>query len=266
MCRLIETLSHAACSVLMEPAPVGKVERTRSCCSAWRTGAINSVGGIRPPERPARPERPVLQSAQNMPRRRHKGQAGRFAFVHAIAHIEFNAIDLAWDIVSRFTAEEMPKAFYDDWVQVALDEAEHFQLLQTRLSGLGGAYGDLPAHDGLWEAASSTADDLLARLAYVPMMLEARGLDTTPRAVEKLRQAGDKETADILEHIAHEEIPHVQAGVRWFEYLCDQRDIEPVSTFHELVSTRFKAAPKPPFNEIARSKAGMAASYYQPFS
>jgi len=208
----------------------------------------------------------VLKSAQDMPRRRHKGPTGRFAFVHAIAHIEFNAIDLAWDIVSRFAAENMPKSFYDDWVQVALDEAEHFQLLQTRLEELGGKYGDLPAHDGLWEAASSTTDDLLVRLAIVPMILEARGLDTTPGAVIKLRQAGDEKTADILEHIAHEEIPHVQAGVYWFEYLCDRRGLEPVSTFHHLVSTRRKIAPKPPFNVHARAKARMAAGYYQPFA
>ncbi len=184
------------------------------------------------------------------------------AFIHAIAHIELNAIDLAWDIIARFTNEALPKLFYDDWVQVALDEAEHFNLLSERLSELGGAYGDLPAHNGLWEAAVTTNDDLLARLAIVPMTLEARGLDTTPGAVSKLRQAGDAQSADILQRIGSEEIPHVRAGVRWFETLCEGRGIDPVTSYHEFIRTRFQGSLKPPFNEEARAQAGMTIEYY----
>jgi len=201
-----------------------------------------------------------------MPRRRPKGKSGRFAFVHAIAHLEFNAIDLAWDIVIRFTDDAMPRAFFDDWTGVALDEAEHFSLLVGRMAELGGAYGDLPAHDGLWDAATSTDDDLLARLAIVPMILEARGLDTTPGAVAKLRQAGDLETARIIEIIAAEEIPHVRAGVQWFETLCKRRGLNPQAAFHNFVDTRFSGTPKPPFNTQARTMAGMSADYYHRYT
>ncbi len=197
-----------------------------------------------------------------MPRRRKGGLAGRQAFVHAIAHIELNAIDLAWDIVARFTDENLPRAFYDDWTGVALDEADHFDMLCRRLGELGCAYGDLPAHDGLWEAAETTADDLLARLAIVPMILEARGLDTTPHAVADLERHDDHETAAILAKIGEEEVPHVAAGVRWFEYLCERRDIEPVAHFHALRQARFKGALKPPFNREMRTKAGMNPEYF----
>jgi uncharacterized ferritin-like protein (DUF455 family) len=184
------------------------------------------------------------------------------AFVHAIAHIELNAIDLAWDIIARFSGEELPKAFYDDWVQVAVDEAEHFDLLVRRMTDFSGTYGDLPAHDGLWQAALTTRDDLLARLAIIPMTLEARGLDTTPGAVKKLRQAGDEKTANILEQIAIEEIPHVRAGVFWFETLCHNNNIDPHDTFHGYIETRFQGRLKPPFNIEARTQAGMDPKYY----
>jgi len=183
-----------------------------------------------------------------MPKRKPGGAAGRIAVIHAIAHIELNAIDLAWDIVARFTGEDMPRGFYGDWVQVAVDEADHFDLLDQRLTDLGAAYGDLPAYDGLWEAAETTADDLLARLALVPMVLEARGLDTTPQAVRRFRAGGDDDTADILARIAEEEIPHVAAGVRWFRFLCARRGIDAVATFHALTRQNFNGHLKPPFN------------------
>jgi len=259
------TLAQAACSVLNDPSPVGKVAKTREYVTAWKAGQVSEIGSGQPPLRPARPARPELKSPRDMPKRRPSGQSGRFAFIHAIAHIELNAIDLAWDIVVRFTDELLPREFYDDWSEVALDEAEHFDLLATRLTDLGGGYGDLPAHDGLWDAAISTNNDLLARLAIVPMTLEARGLDTTPTAITRLRQTGDQKTADILEVIAREEIPHVRAGVHWFETLCRQRGIEPVSTFHGLIESRFAGTPKPPFNEEARAKAGMAPEYFFPY-
>ena len=151
-----------------------------------------------------------------MPRRRNFGsQAGRIALIHALAHIELNAIDLAWDIIARFHDNRLPRAFYDDWVGVAAEEAEHFALLADRLAALGAAYGDLPAHDGLWEAAAATAHDLLARLAIVPLVLEARGLDVTPEMILRLERADDTASAAILGRIYQDEIGHVAVGMRW---------------------------------------------------
>jgi len=199
---------------------------------------------------------------RDMPRRSKAGVEGRRAFLHAIAHIELNAIDLAWDIIARFTGEDMPRAFFDDWVQVAVDEANHFDMLCQRLRDLDSDYGAYPAHDGLWEAAANTMDDLMARLALVPMVLEARGLDTTPAAVRRLRGNGDHETAAILETIGREEIPHVAAGVRWFEFLARRRRLDAIPTFREIISQRFNGNLKAPFNETARHQAGMSEDYY----
>ena len=260
-----ETLCRAALAVLAAPDPAAKVALTRAHAADWRAGAIAEVGTGRPPDRPARPPKPALRLPRDMPRRRKGGVAGRAAFVHAIAHIELNAIDLAWDIVARFTGEAMPRAFHDDWVGVALDEAEHFDLLSRRLAELGSAYGELPAHDGLWEAAANTADDLMARLALVPMVLEARGLDTTPAAVRRLEANGDAETAAILARIGAEEVPHVAAGVRWFEHLARARGLDPVAHFHDLLRARFAGVLKPPFNSDARAAAGMDPAYWAPF-
>jgi uncharacterized ferritin-like protein (DUF455 family) len=204
-----------------------------------------------------------------MPRRR-TGQslAGRQALYHALAHIELNAIDLAWDIIARFstpriTAEAYPRGFYDDWVKVADDEARHFTLLTQRLTALGGAYGDLPAHDGLWEAAEATAHDLLARLAVVPLVLEARGLDVTPGLIAKLNRAGDTEGAAALEVIYKDEIVHVGAGKRWFDWLCARRSLTPEVAWRELVARHFKGVLKPPFNAEARLAAGLPRSFYE---
>lgn len=260
---LPHTLSEAAIQVLLEPDPLEKVRLTRTFVEAWRGRVITNVGETRPPDRPARLEKPTLLPPRDMPKRGKGGRSGRAAFVHAIAHIECNAIDLAWDIVARFTYENLPDAFYDDWTGVALDEAEHFSMLSQRLGELDHSYGDLPAHDGLWEAAEITSDDLLARLAIVPMVLEARGLDTAPRAVDDLRRLGDHATAEILENIAREEIPHVSAGVRWFEYVCGIRTCDSVATFRYLLGARFNGTLKPPFNEGSREAAGMSRAYYE---
>lgn len=259
------TLAAAAISVLETAAAADKAAQSRKIAKAWREGEITEVGTANPPHRPARPPHPELLPPRDMPRRRAHGQKGRIALIHAIAHIELNAIDLAWDMVARFTREEMPQAFYDDWVGVADDEARHFQMLNDRLSELGGAYGDLPAHDGLWEAAEATNDDLLPRLAIVPMVLEARGLDATPGTSARLRKAGDKISADILDQIGGEEVRHVAIGVNWFEQLCKARDLEPIETFRRLVSERFKGRLKPPFADEARALAGMVPDYYTAF-
>jgi len=201
-----------------------------------------------------------------MPRRRMGSREGRVALIHAIAHIELNAIDLAWDIIARFTHEDLPRDFYDDWVKVAYDEAVHFNLLNTRLHDFDAAYGDCPAHNGLWDAAYKTRHDLMARCALVPMVLEPRGLDTTPPTVAKLRGLNDHKTADIFERIAEEEIPHVAAGTRWFTYMAEKRTVDPIPTYHTLVKTLFKGTLKAPFNEPARTQAGLLPDYYIPLS
>jgi uncharacterized ferritin-like protein (DUF455 family) len=202
-----------------------------------------------------------------MPRRRNFGApSGRVALLHALAHIELNAIDLAWDLVARFAAAGLPRAFFDDWLGVAAEEAEHFALLASRLDALGSAYGALPAHDGLWEAAAATAHDLLARLAVVPLVLEARGLDVTPEMILRLERAGDPDSAAILAGIYQEEIGHVAVGVRWFELLCRERGLDPEAIFHDRVGRYFTGPLKPPFNREARDRAGFPAAYYEPLA
>lgn len=258
------TLSDAACRVLNTAEPVEKIRLTYAYAHDWRADNITEIGTSSPPERPQRPAKPILCHPSDMPKRSAGGGKRRVNLVHAIAHIELNAIDLAWDAVARFAPLNLPKAFYDDWVQVAEDEAHHFELLQNRLVELGSSYGEIPAHDGLWEAALNTKDDVLARMALAPMLLEARGLDTTPPTVERLRANGDAATADIMELIGEEEISHVAAGVKWFEYVCEQRDLAPMPTFKALVKERYKGQIKPPFNVPARTQAGMRGEYYEP--
>jgi uncharacterized ferritin-like protein (DUF455 family) len=202
-----------------------------------------------------------------MRRRRNLGSpAGRIALIHALAHIELNAIDLGWDIIARFSGEDLPREFFHDWAGVAAEEAEHFALLAARLEALGAAYGDLPAHDGLWEAAANTAHDLLARLAVVPLVLEARGLDVTPEMMRRLERAGDTESAAILERIYTDEIGHVAVGTRWFARLCAARGLDPAATFRDRVARHFTGALKPPFNHAAREAAGIPSEFYDPAS
>ena len=256
------TLTEAACTVLSAAEPSDKVRLTYDYARMWRDGEISRIGDTRPPDRPARPTKPELCSPGDMPKRSTGGGKRRVNLIHAIAHIELNAIDLAWDAVARFADLDLPKAFYDDWVQVAEDEARHFEMLQKRLTELDASYGDQPAHDGLWEAAASTADDVLARLSLVPMVLEARGVDTTPATVHRLRTNGDDATADIMQQIGDEEVAHVAAGVRWLEYICADRGLDPVATFKALVAKHFKGQLKPPFNIPARTQAGMRRDYY----
>ena len=237
----------------------------------WRAGGMAigdlALRGATPPPRPARPERPVLCPPRDMPRRRNFGApAGRIALLHALAHIELNAIDLAWDLIARFSNGGLPRAFFADWLGVAAEDAEHFVLLSSRLAALGSAYGALPAHDGLWEAAAATAHDVIARLAIVPLVLEARGLDVTPEMILRLERAGDCESAAILARIYRDEIGHVAVGVRWFDLLCRARGLDPESTFHDRVRHYFTGALKPPFNREARDRAGFPAAYYEPLA
>ena len=205
----------------------------------------------------ARPDRPVLVHPRQLPRRGFGSDEGRAAFLHAVAHIEFNAIDLAWDAVWRFRG--MPREFYADWVQVGDDEARHFSMLRARLRDFGHDYGDFDAHNGLWEMAVKTAHDGLARMALVPRVLEARGLDVTPGMIDKLRALGDEASAGILEVILREEVAHVAAGSRWFRWFCEQRGVEPRATFRALLQQYAGGVLHGPFNLPARRAAGFDA-------
>lgn len=205
------------------------------------------------PRIPGRPTRPPLVHPSRVPRRSLGSAAGRAALVHAVAHIEFNAINLALDAVHRFAG--MPRDYYVDWLSVARDEARHFQMLVGRLMAMGHGYGDLPAHDGLWEAAEKTAHDVLVRMALVPRVLEARGLDVTPGMIERLDQAGDAETVAALRVILDEEVRHVAIGSRWFRWACDLRGLVAEQTFPRLLA-EYGVRLRPPFNLAARRAAG----------
>jgi uncharacterized ferritin-like protein (DUF455 family) len=258
------SLTSGAVAILATADPAAKASASRRLAEVWDAGGLD-VGDSVPPRRPTRPERPQLRPPKEMPKRRAFGSlAGRVALLHALAHIELNAIDLAWDIIARFSSEALPRAFFDDWVGVAVEEAVHFELLVQRLADFGACYGDLPAHDGLWESAAATADDVLARLAVVPLVLEARGLDVTPVMASTLERVGDPKSAAVLCRIYRDEIDHVAAGVRWFDELCRARGLIPEKTFRELVRRHFKGELKPPFNEEARAAAGLPARYYEP--
>ncbi|WP_327205572.1 ferritin-like domain-containing protein [Rhizobium beringeri] len=215
------------------------------------------------PDRPGRPEKPVLTPPTQVEKRSLHTLKGRIALLHAIAHIELNAVDLALDIVARFATEQVPNSFFDGWMQVAFEEAKHFRMVRARLNDLGADYGDLPAHDGFWQAAHSTRNDLTARLAVVPLILEARGLDVTPSLQAKMRQTGDLESADVLDVIYNDEKGHVAVGAKWFRFLCAREKRDPAKSFQELVRANFRGPLKPPFNDLARAEAGLTPSFYR---
>jgi uncharacterized ferritin-like protein (DUF455 family) len=205
---------------------------------------------------PGRPERPCLVAADKVPRRSPFTLAGRAALLHAICHIEFNAINLALDALWRFP--DLPDAFYRDWLQVASEEALHFSLLQEHLHSLGYAYGDFDAHDGLWTMTRKTAGDVLARMALVPRTLEARGLDATPPIQAKLKQAGDHRAVEILAIILRDEVGHVAIGNRWYRWLCERAGLDPHTLYPQLVERYQAPRLKGPFNLDARRAAGFS--------
>jgi len=259
------SLTEIAVGVMSTSDPIDKARRAHRMADAWRSGELTEISSVDLPLRPTRPRRPELRSPRDMPRRGKGGtRAGRIALLHALAHIELNAIDLACDIIARFAGADLPRSFRDDWVVVADEEAKHFELLCKRLVAHEVCYGDLAAHDGLWQAAERTADNLLARLAVVPLILEARGLDVTPAMIANLRSAGDAESADVLEIIYRDEIGHVEIGMRWFEHVCRTRGLAPVNTYHDLVRQHFRGRIKPPFNTEARRRAGFGPEFYEP--
>jgi uncharacterized ferritin-like protein (DUF455 family) len=259
-------LVTAAVGILTAADPAEKVARSLETARAWRAGEL-AIGCALPPDRPARPDRPPLRAPREMKRRRvTRGLPGRIALLHAVAHIELNAIDLAWDLVARFAAPDLPRAFFEDWVAVAAEEAGHHALVCRRLAELGACYGDLPAHAGMWDAALTTRHDLLARLAVVPLVLEARGLDVTPPMIARLSAVGDDASAAVLQRIYDDEIGHVAVGLRWFDWLATARGLEPTSAWQAQVRRHFPGALKPPFNDAARGRAGFGTGFYLPLA
>jgi uncharacterized ferritin-like protein (DUF455 family) len=203
---------------------------------------------------PARP-RPV--EPRCLPKRSLASAEGRVALLHAVAHIEFTAIHLAWDILYRF--RQLPDAFRTDWLGVAVEEAEHFEMIRNRLRELGADYGDLPVHRGLWSLAVDTADDVLARLALVPRCMEARGLDVTPAMIEGLERHGDPASAAVLRRILRDEVGHVVLGSRWFAHVCRERHLHAETTYFDLLSRHLRSPPRGPFNRELRRTAGFSA-------
>lgn len=254
------TLFDAARACLDAGCVEDKLDRTFAAAEAFKHGELCVASDTAVPEpigMPGRPARPVLVHPRDLPRRGFGTIEGRAAFIHAVAHIEFNAIDLAWDAVYRF--REAPAPYQADWVSVARDEARHFLLLRDRLRELGYDYGDFSAHNGLWEMAEKTAHDGLARMALVPRVLEARGLDVTPGMIVKLRALGDDATVEILEVILREEVAHVAAGSRWYRWYCERVGVEPRSHFRHLLRQYAGGVLHGPFNVQARLQAGFDA-------
>jgi len=217
---------------------------------------VGTFGESWPVDIPGRPPQPELVAPHRVPRRGFGTPAGRRMLVHAVVHIEFNAINLALDAVQRFAG--MPEEYYTDWLRVAVEEAYHFEILRGHLRHLGADYGEFPAHNGLWEMAEKTAGDVLERMALVPRVLEARGLDVTPGIQEKLRQAGDLNAASLLDIIFRDEVGHVAIGNRWFQHLCAQRGLDPETTFFDLIARHFPDGLHGPYSIDARRTAGFS--------
>ncbi len=261
------SLRAAARAIVLAADPTEKVRLAQVTAAAWRERrlSIGAMSTAEPmPNRPGRPEKPDLLSPRAMPRRSTQGLRGRIALLHSMAHIELNAVDMTWDLVGRFAHVAMPRVFFDDWVEVGVEEASHFALVSGRLGELGAAYGDLPAHDGLWQAAQATADSLIARIAIVPLVLEARGLDVSPSLIASLEAAGDEASAAVLSVIYRDEKKHVAYGAKWFRWLAEQAGLAPEPTFHDLVRRNFRGGLKPPFNDRARAEAGLTPGFFKP--
>ena len=259
-----------AVDVLLTPDARAKAALSRSHAATWfaarHAGTPIAIGKSAPPDEPARPARPELLDPRDVPRRRPNSPTGRVALLHALAHIELNAVDLHWDMIARFTDIAFPLGFYDDWVQAGDDEAKHFNLICDALEAQGSTYGALSAHAGLWRAAADSKADILGRLAVVPMVLEARGLDVTPGIIAVFRNAKDVAAIAALEVIYKDEVAHVAYGSKWFNWLCGRAGDDPKEMFHHLVRTYFHGNLKPPFNEEKRAEAGIPPDFYWPLT
>ncbi|MGB7244531.1 MAG: ferritin-like domain-containing protein [Sulfitobacter sp.] len=263
-------LAQMAMGVLTTADGREKTALSRDYAAQWQsaraTGDTPEIGTANPPTHPARPDTPVLLSPRDVPRRRPGTPEGRIALLHAVAHIELNAVDLHWDIIARFSNVKLPIGFFDDWVKAADEESKHFNLMCDCLKAAGSHYGALPAHACMWRAAEDTADDLMGRLAVVPMVLEARGLDVTPGMIEVFRRAKSGDAVAALETIYAEEVAHVAYGSKWFHFLCGRHDFDPKDKFHALVRQYFHSHLKPPFNEEKRAEAGIPPDFYWPLT
>ncbi len=265
-----QTLRDMAVEVLTTSDPHQKVALSRAHAARWfaarKAGETIELGDTCPPDTPSRPAKPELLAPKDVPSRKPGTAEGRMAMIHAIAHIELNAVDLHWDMVARFPETSFPIGFYDDWVKSADEESKHFKLLTDRLAAYDSHYGALPAHAGMWQSAQVTAQDILGRLAVVPMVLEARGLDVTPGMIKLFKQAKDTETVEALEAIYSEEVAHVAYGSKWFHFLCGRENRDPKDAFHSLVRRYFPPKLRPPFNVEKRADAGIAPDFYWPLT
>ena len=264
----MKTLTEMAVEVLTTADGRAKCALSQAHAASWaaarQAGTPIPVGTACPPDHPARPDRPELLAPRDVPRRRPGSPQGRIALLHAVAHIELNAVDLHWDIIARFGHVPMPLGFYDDWVKAAAEESRHFNLMCDCLEAFGSHYGALPAHAGMWQAAEDTAHDLKGRLAVVPMVLEARGLDVTPGMIDVFERAGADQAVAALNVIYAEEVSHVAYGSKWFNWLCGRDGEDPKEVFHRLVRLYFHGSLKPPFNEEKRADAGLPPDFYWP--
>lgn len=259
MQNLFETA--AACIAACDPDD--KCRLTHAAADAWANGQLDSLAETDPlPMAEAgRPDKPELVAPRDLRSRKLGSRKGHAALIHSIAHIEFNAINLAWDAVYRF--RDMPTDYFGDWIRVAREEACHFQLLRSHLRVLGFDYGDFVAHNGLWEMAQKTAHDGLVRMALVPRVLEARGLDVTPAMIARLKKLGDHRAVEILDIILREEVGHVEIGTRWYRYYCEQRGLDAEETFRDLLNEYMKGAIRGPFHYAARRQAGFTEGEMQ---
>ena len=257
----MRSVAQAIRDALLTGEPRAKAMAARGVARDWRLGRLANRFDVAMPDEPARPVRPELLPPNRMPKRGRGGsERARVALWHSLAHIEFVAIDLALDMAGRFGGQ-MGRSFVGDFLSVAADEAMHFALLDRKLKTMGSHYGDLPAHGGLWESARSTRHDVAARLAIVPMVLEARGLDITPGMRDRVREQGDENGARILSRILDDEIRHVRFGTSHFVQLCRDSDEDPVEKWQFFLKSCFGGTLKPPFNDSARESAGLSRSF-----
>ena len=267
---LPKPLAQMADDVLRCPDGREKTALSRRYAALWQNaraaGETPDIGTASPPTHPGRPDKPELLSPRDVPQRKPGTAEGRIALLHAVAHIELNAVDLHWDIIARFSHVPLPMGFYDDWVKAADEESKHFNLMADCLEESGSHYGALPAHAGMWRAAEDTHENLMGRLAVVPMVLEARGLDVTPGMIKLFKQAKATSAVAALETIYAEEVAHVAYGSKWFHFLCGRHDEDPKERFHALVRQYFHSDLKPPFNEEKRAEAGIPPDFYWPLT
>ena len=251
-----EDLYYRIEQALLEKQPCKKCSATGYLLDDWNSAKLrrSDTAEILPMDDPGRPDRPVLVDPRDLKRRSTATQQGRIFLLHAVAHIEFCAINIALDAAYRF--RDMPDRFVTDWLSVAADEAKHFSLLDNCLRERGSFYGEFEAHGGLWDMVCKTRHDIMRRMALVPRVMEARGLDVTPGMINRFKQAGDQRAVDILNVIFEDEIGHVAIGSYWYQAVCKERGHEPEATFQLLIDEYFKAGLRGPFNWPARLKAG----------